>query len=508
MNTETPSRIPDGSPTFLQSWWRSIVIGILGGLLAFGASFAVSDTYASGTRLLIRGREASFLTDNGQNVSNQPGIVDASFAKTLGETQAGLVTSEQTAVAIVDKLRLDKKPTKKDGFVTRTVRHGIVLYARSKAVLSHGYYKAPTKRQQAISDVHTGLLAKPLKDSYILEIVATADSADGAQSIANTAADILVTNVATRARDDAARYADSLNRQLDVATADATAAGRAIADFKTARGISSLDGEIELDAISIGDLRRQSIQNEVDLAGATSQLESIKKSLTGLAQEQKAQQVISTGRSETVIASNQPSIIYQQLVQQRDSAVARVAELEARQKALAGRLKSTRQPALNADQAELLPLQQQKDIAQQRLVDLSTRYAEAKANAERPAVELTRIDQASLPNYPVAPKHYLYLALGLLLGGLAGWGITVLAHGRRGGPRVAADTLNGTGDGSHYIDIRKGEAPINGSFGADYDGNRNGSGPQRIPVPVGPASGYRPTEEGDGDDGDGHGVNG
>lgn len=427
-----PRHVHNDTPDSLVSrWWRSAVIGVLGGLLAFGASFALSDTYASSTRLLIRGREASFLTDRAESVSQQPGIVDASFAKTLGETQAGVVTSEQMATAVVDRLGLDRKPTKKEGLLTRGVRQGILVYAKTKAVLAHGFYHRPTKREQAISNVHTGLFAKPLKDSYILEIAGTADTPEGARDIANAAAALLVSSGGSRAKSDATRYATTLQEQLATAAADAAAARTAIADYKTAHGITSVENEIALDASAIGELRSQSANNEVNLAGAKSQLKSIEQSLVGLQKTQKGQQVITTGRSETVIASDQPSTVYQQLQQQRDSTVARVAELQARQMALDSRLTSTRQPELNKDQSNLLGLSQTLSIAEQRVVDLSNRYAEARANSANPGAELTRIDQASLPDYPVAPKHYLYLALGLMLGALAGWLLTLLSGGRQ-----------------------------------------------------------------------------
>jgi uncharacterized protein involved in exopolysaccharide biosynthesis len=415
----------------IQKYWRSLVIGTLGGALAYTGSFAVNDSYVSGTRLLIRGREASFLTDTAQNVSNQPGIVDSSFAKTLGATQAGIVTSQQMAATIVDELKLDRKPARKDGTLTRVLRRAMLVYAKSKAYLTHGFYRQPTRREQAISDVQLGLTAQTLDNSYILEIVATAETPGGARDIANSAAKQLISVSATRAKSDANRYADALLVELRQAEADFAKAAAEVGDLKTARGVANIDAELTIDATTRAQLRTDAAQNDIALAGTKAELESLNRSLKQIDPNQSGEQTIKTGRSETKIVTNQPSSVYQQLIQQRDTIQARLAQLQAEHNALAQQLGSPRQTQLNTDQADLLPSQEQLRVAQQRRVELSARYAEAKANAVQPSVELSRIDSASVPDYPVGPKRYLYLALGLMLGVLAGWGLTLLSTPRR-----------------------------------------------------------------------------
>ncbi len=432
----------------LSKWWRPIVVGLLGGGLAFTGSFAVSDTYASGTRVLIRGREASFLTDRAQNVSDQPGIVDASFAKTLGATQAGIVTSREMAVTIVDQLKLDQQPIPQQGLLTRSLRQGMLVYAKTKAYLKHGYYRKATRREQAIKDVQLGLGAQALENSYILEIAATAETPEGARDIANAVADELVAVSGERAKGDAKRYADILAIELKDAETESAAASAAIGAYKTKNGIASVDAELSIDATTSGQLRNEVVQNDIAIAGTSAELQSITTSLKALDPEQQGEQTIKTGRSETKILSNQPSSVYQQLVQQRDTARAKLAELKARQLALKKELDKSRQPELNAEQAALAPLEERLQIARTRRAQLASRYAEAKANATQPGVELTRIDEAAAPDYPVGPKRYLYLALGLLLGGLAGWGLTLATPQHRPSKRSTKPTTPTGNDGN------------------------------------------------------------
>ena len=67
----------------VRAYWRIPVIALLGGLIAFGGSFIAAEKYSSTTRVLIRGREATFLTTSGTDLSQAPGVIDASLAKSL-----------------------------------------------------------------------------------------------------------------------------------------------------------------------------------------------------------------------------------------------------------------------------------------------------------------------------------------------------------------------------------------------------------------------------------------
>ena len=76
-------------------------------------------------------------------------------------------------------------------------------------------------------------------------------------------------------------------------------------------------------------------------------------------------------------------------------------------------------------------MQQQLALAQDNQKSLNSTLATAKVDASSGKVDLTRISVASLPTYPSAPKRYLFLLLGLLVGGLAGGGLTWLARRRK-----------------------------------------------------------------------------
>ena len=88
--------------------------------------------------------------------------------------------------------------------------------------------------------------------------------------------------------------------------------------------------------------------------------------------------------------------------------------------------------ALDQDQAGPAPARAAADPGPEQPESLTTApRRRAKADASSGKVDLTRISVASLPTYPSAPKRYLFLLLGLLVGGLAGGGLTWLARRRK-----------------------------------------------------------------------------
>ncbi len=50
----------------MRPYWRIPVLALLSALLAFGGSFLVTPQYTATTRLLIHGRDATFLNSTGR----------------------------------------------------------------------------------------------------------------------------------------------------------------------------------------------------------------------------------------------------------------------------------------------------------------------------------------------------------------------------------------------------------------------------------------------------------
>jgi uncharacterized protein involved in exopolysaccharide biosynthesis len=424
------AKAADGEPEIVFEPWtfRTVlrdyklvpVLALLAGLLAFMGSMIVPPTYASGTRVLIRGRETTLLEANGQSLGGQPGVLDSQLAASLAETQGALLVTRSVAEQIVDRLDLDA-PVESSGFISGLREFAAGAYLRTRATLTHGFYKRPERRERMIGQVQGGIGAKQVEGGYVIEIAGLWDDPDTAADITNAAADILVEQSSTRFNVESADYRDFLAAQVGVARQSESDAREAVSAYQREQGITSIDEELLLSTRSLPDLDSQVDAVTADLDDAVARRDALAAQLVDLAPTVDTNQEIRTGRSETVITDSEVNPTYATVNTQLQQVRAEVAGLEARLDAIV----SARDRVLGADtaeltdeQAELRQLLFDQQIASEEVVNLTVQYNTAAVNAERETVELLRLDTAAPSTYPIGPKRYLYLGIGVFVGGL------------------------------------------------------------------------------------------
>jgi len=414
-------------------YWRVALAALLGALIAFGGSFLSAESYSSNTRLLIRGREATFLTSTGADLSNQPGVVDASLSTALAETQGGIVTSREVATMVVDKLDLDK-PQKSSGLLA-SIAHGFgTAYRCTKAFISHGFCKQPEPREGAIQAVQAGLSAGQLgssagessgqPSSFILELTGTGETPEQARDVANAAADAVVKVGAARFATDSKANVDRLKTQVDDAAKAVVDANQAVSSFRLSHQMTDAEVAAVSDISSATSRSTQAGDVATELAGARAQLEALDASIARAQPTQSSSQDIVTGRSSNRITTNSPNPVYNDLLTARETLKARIADLEGRAAKLATSSPTLENPTLTQNQTDLLQLQNAVALAVETQSGIETQYRAALLDASRSSADLTRIGTASLPTYPDEPRRIIYLALGLLFGAIAGGYLT------------------------------------------------------------------------------------
>jgi len=431
---------------FLTRHWRIVTVAAVGAILAFLGSFLVDPTYTADTRLLIRGRDATFLTSTGQDLSSQPGVVDSTLAQSLASTYAGIATSRGVATTVVDELRLDEVEPR-SGLLASAASAFAWVYRCGRALITSGFCADVDPREKAIQSVQEGTAVAPLgtnsggsagtTGSYVLDVQASGSTAQEARRVTDAVADALVDASRTRFTSDSTDNIARLTSLVTQAEADVAARGAALAAFQNEHGLTAADGQQALSAGTNESVRADLIAAQAAEADLKAQLSSIGAALRSTPKSETSSQSITTGRSTTELTGQAASSVYSQLVVQQNTLQAQLEGQTARVTQLQATLDGNTELAGNSALAELSALQNAVSLAEKNLTDLSGTLRDAQVTQAQGPVDLTRIDQAAAPSYPSEPKRYVYLGLGLLLGGLAGVGLTAQAR-RRGAAGTGA----------------------------------------------------------------------
>lgn len=420
--------------------WRIVVVGVLGAALAFAGSFLVAPTYTSTTRLLIRGRDATFLTSTGQNLSSQPGVVDSTLSQSLASTYAGIATSRGVAVAVVDDLRLDQVP-EKDGLIDLVAGAAAWTYRCTRAFLTAGFCADVDPYEKAVDLVQNGTSAQPLgtnagssagmNGSYVLEVQGSGRTAEEARAVTDAVADELVATSRRRFETEAGEAITRLKAVVAESEAAVDARSKELATYQTESGVIAADPAQSYSAATYENIRADLIKAQADEADLRAQLSGVKAALASTPRGSTTSQTIVTGRSTTKLDSEGQSSVYDALLEQQGTIGAKLDGMVARVNQLSALLGSSKPVADNETSAELASRVAAVTRAQETLARDTEALRTAQVNLAQGPVDLTRLDAAATPVYPDKPERYIYLLLGLLFGAVAGGVVSELVWRRR-----------------------------------------------------------------------------
>ena len=299
--------------------------------------------------------------------------------------------------------------------------------------------------------VAQGLTAKQVHDGFALDVTGSWTEAKTAADIANTAAAALVAESNDRFRGESATFRDYLKGQVATALTAEQRARTALAEYKTANNIVSSPTQDQLVTTETADaLRSQVRAAEAELDADRAQVSALDAQLRNTPINTDSTQQIQTGRSSTQITQSGSNPVYTALLTQRQQAAATVAAVAARLGALQGAFDSSsgNTGTVSEQQAQVDKLQLDLQIASDTRQKLAQQLETASVNAQSPQVELTRVAAVGVPTYPIAPKRYLFLIVGLFLGALVGFVWSFFLVQRREDRYTPAD---GNGAAKHDI---------------------------------------------------------
>lgn len=410
-----------------RSHWRLIgVIGILSAIVAFAASYLWTPQYSSAAHILVRGQEARFLNNKGQDLTQQPNVIDASLVAPVNDTLTSMVGSRALAEDVVRDLKLDHRAGPQ-GFWAQARSSAKTAYKATKDVLIHGEYKQPAAHEAAVLEVQGALTATPVKDSYVIEIKATADNPQLAAAIANSATTNLIAMMRERDSKDATAYAAFLKDQLDRTSADVQAAEAAVQKYKQDNNLTDINEQLQLDAQSDQNLRDQLRDAKVQLAAAQAERDAISAQLASVSPTLQTTSTVTTGRSSTTMTNTDANTVYSQLKAKLATLDGTIASLQAKQDSITALLTPSSKNPLPQQEAQLRVLDLQLTSANDAYKQVRSAYESALTNSQESTALASQFDNAAPPLYPDKPLRYLYLLIGLLLGLIGGGG---LAHWR------------------------------------------------------------------------------
>jgi uncharacterized protein involved in exopolysaccharide biosynthesis len=416
----------------VQRRWRLVAaVTVLTAIVAFLASYLWTPRYTATTNVLVRPLSARFMTSTGQDPSRQSLVVPANSGSSLGETYGRLLTSRALAGAVVDDLHLDKQAEDPSPLVQ--ARHAVgKVKTIAWDILVYGYYEEPSPYDAAVGAVQGGLAGTPVKDSYVLEVKASADKPELAAAIANSAAKHLVEQARQRDLADAATHRDFLKEQLGRTSDDVQAAAQAVSTYKQQNGLTDIDTTLTLNAKDVDSTRQDLADNDVQLAAARAELSELKRQMGQVSTTDSNSSTIETGRSTTTLTTTNGSTVYAQLRAQVATASGEVASLQAKHEALVAEMTDGEHSAnLPPKEAKLKNLELQLAAANDAYKVVRTAYDQSVTDSQNGTLELSQVDRAGPPLYPSSPLRYLFLLIGLLVGVTGGVGLAYLRD-RRG----------------------------------------------------------------------------
>ena len=418
-------------------------------VLAFMASFVLGPVYGAQTRLLVHTDDTTFLSSDGATITNNGEggsgvLIDTTMSKAIEDTEAALTGNDTIAREVVNQLDLGVPPKPTTSFVGHLKNFVKDVYVEGKAYIAHGTYHKLSPYQQAIQNVQGGLTASQLSDSYLIEVDAAGSSPAQADAIDNTAANDLVALANQEFQNDVAAAVTSLAGEMQRASGAEQAAANALSSFAAAHGLTTaaLDGGLANATLSAGTtLQAELADTRAQIAGARAQLTTDESALAATPKTSASTQKVQTGRSTTQVKQTQDNPTYQQLELSVAADKAKVASLQATVAELSKELAPGIVPANLpvALQGRYAALEGTYQTSSQSFDRAQSAYEQALANRASDPAQMSRVDTAVASTYPVAPKPYLFLGFGLLLGVVGGFLLSARAAHRRGETLFAID---------------------------------------------------------------------
>lgn len=321
---------------------------------------------------------------------------------------------------------------------------------------------------------------RPRDASKIVNLVANANTAEQAQALANTAANIYIKSMTEMKNADLNQGLEFLEAQMNEADKKITETEKKLSEFREREGLfltSETDSGQNAGLLEqLGNMQSELMQTEYEIEFTRSQLNTINKKISEKKQDanfssnmlsspqidklqeklmelqlelttkletltekdpeiialqqqinaakKQLQEEFEKIRENSGITSWDPVSELQSLIQQSISLDLKLNGLEQQATLMEKRIEEfkAKHPEIASKQVEYIRLQRQARVLEQNYTELMNKYEEMRLLEQMKTSELEIIDKASLPEAPIEPRKKLVLLLGGVLGVMLGLG--------------------------------------------------------------------------------------
>jgi uncharacterized protein involved in exopolysaccharide biosynthesis len=415
---------------YVERFWRVPVVAVIVAGLALLASYAFGTSYQATTTLLIRAGNTTFLSTPGGTLGAQGATINPSVSKSIADTESALLGNNTVASEVVDQLHLTKAATQASFF-----GHVKGALKDTYDYVVHGSNQTLKPHAQAVQNVQNGLAADELSDSYLLALTAIGSTHAQAVAIDNAAANDLVALIQKQSHTASSQNRQYLGAELNQASLAEQTAAKNLSNFATLNGISNATISGLFSAATRTDLQEQLAQTQAQLKGASAQVQSDQQALAATSPTSSSTQAVQTGRSTTQINQTGQNPNYQELQLDVKQDQADVASLSATISELTAELSPTQGAGAGslstAQTTQLAALEQSYTTSVDSYEQVQANYENSVVSTATDPIQLSRVDHAVAGSWPISPKRYLFLGIGLLLGLLGGFLLSARAAHRK-----------------------------------------------------------------------------
>ena len=436
--------------------------------LAIGIAYLIvaPRSYSAQTSILLDNDLAKYASDQ-PTPAPQAAQTDTDMA-----SQMQILTSQQLALTVVDKLALDKNndflnpPMSPVAFLKNSVK-SIALALLPQSSPKSGRPDQDPARLQAAAMLQQNLDVEREGRSMVLDVTYTAGDPDLAAQITRAYADAYLSDQLNANFDATQRATVWLQQRLGDLKDSAQKASMAAARYKAENGLTETKGQLVSEQ-QLSDLNSQLILAQADLATASARYNQYKAIIEAGPKDAVANATVSAGDATDNTVLSKLKSQYLNVANRADAIEARfgkqhpqVISLRQQQEELAGQIYQELQQLTtsyknasdvaqsrvdslqknishltsetsdaNRSLVHLKELEQRSDALNQLYQSFLSRYEEASQQQTFPIAKARVISEAGVPTSPSSPSKKVVLGLSLVLGLMIGGGLGAFAEFR------------------------------------------------------------------------------